>query len=138
MPFILVRDARNDDEAVIALHRESSANEARQFRGTLALFDEDDIVVQFTLIATILDVVVGSCTLALRGDKAFLSHIYVDPEARRVGVGDSLMREALARAASLSDSIEALALPGDRETKNLFERHGLTAQTIVVGRVLEN
>jgi hypothetical protein len=32
--------------------------------------------------------------------------------------------------------IEAQALPGDRGMKNLFERHGLIAQTIIVGKSL--
>jgi hypothetical protein len=32
--------------------------------------------------------------------------------------------------------LHAATLPGDRSTKNLFERHGLVAQMITVGKVL--
>jgi hypothetical protein len=33
--------------------------------------------------------------------------------------------------------IDAMVLPGDRETKNFFEMFGLTARAIVVHRALE-
>ena len=36
-----------------------------------------------------------------------------------------------------SGGIDAIALPGDRATKNFFERFGLTARAIVVHRVLD-
>jgi hypothetical protein len=32
--------------------------------------------------------------------------------------------------------VQSSALPGDRAMKNLFERHGLVAQTIIVGKKL--
>ena len=32
--------------------------------------------------------------------------------------------------------LQSSALPGDRAMKNLFERHGLVAQTIIVGKKL--
>ena len=39
-------------------------------------------------------------------------------------------------ARTVADTWRAHALPGDRAMKNLFERHGLVAQTIVVGKSL--
>jgi hypothetical protein len=32
--------------------------------------------------------------------------------------------------------VQSSAMPGDRAMKNLFERHGLVAQTIIVGKKL--
>ena len=65
--------------------------------------------------------------------RAVLETIYVEPEARAVGVGSSLMRAvrswAIGRGAA---AIDATVLPGDRASKNFFERHGLVARAITV------
>jgi len=63
--------------------------------------------------------------------------IYVTAEARQVGLGESLLSELLEIAAGAgAEEIDATALPGDRETKNMFERAGLVARLIVVNRRL--
>ncbi|MDH3755326.1 MAG: GNAT family N-acetyltransferase, partial [Acidimicrobiia bacterium] len=50
---------------------------------------------------------------------AVLEQIYVQPEARGVGVGESIMGEVEAFAQSQGCiGIDSLALPGDRATKN--------------------
>jgi GNAT superfamily N-acetyltransferase len=63
--------------------------------------------------------------------------IYVEPQAREVGVGEALMDaiEAWCRSRGCI-GIDALALPGNRETKNFFETFGLVARAIVVHRSL--
>jgi L-amino acid N-acyltransferase YncA len=67
-----------------------------------------------------------------------VEQIYVEPGARSVGVGeailDLLIVEATERGAI---GIEALALPGDRATKNFFETHGMVARAIIVHRRLD-
>jgi GNAT superfamily N-acetyltransferase len=66
---------------------------------------------------------------------AQIDFVYVHPEARGIGVGDGLVHAAEAWALSARCSgIDALAFPGDRETKNLYERAGLTARAIIVHR----
>ena len=69
---------------------------------------------------------------------AVVEQIYVEPGARAVGVGGSmielLIAEATARGAV---GIEALALPGDRATKNFFEAQGMVARAIIVHRQLD-
>lgn len=68
---------------------------------------------------------------------AVVTDLYVDPGARGVGVGEAMMDLLVAHAeAAGAIGIDALALPGDRETKNFFETFGLKARAIVVHRPL--
>ncbi len=68
---------------------------------------------------------------------ADIEALYVLPEARGVGLGEALMDEILAwAAASGAMAVESVALPGDRVTKNFFERYGLTARALQVHRRL--
>ena len=58
-------------------------------------------------------------------------------EARELGLGDTMVEHFIAavRTAGLG-GIEAIALPGDRETKNMVERAGLTARKLTVYKAL--
>ena len=68
---------------------------------------------------------------------AEVSDIFVEPEARDVGVGNALMDDAVAWARARGCvGIDAHALPGDRQTKNFFESFGLVARAITVHRDL--
>jgi GNAT superfamily N-acetyltransferase len=61
--------------------------------------------------------------------------LFVEPGAREVGVGEAMMDAALAWCeAEGCSGVDAVALPGDRTTKNFFERFGLTARAIIVHR----
>ena len=84
-------------------------------------------------VAELDDFVVGYIELALAGEIAVVRQVYVQPEARELGFGDGLLdaarREAQRHGCS---TLEGFALPGDRETKNLFERAGITARKIIV------
>ena len=68
---------------------------------------------------------------------AVIEEIYTDPDARRVGVGEAMLdlitEWATERGAT---GIDAIALPGMRDTKNFFERFGLTARAITVHKKL--
>ncbi len=88
-------------------------------------------------VAVIDDVVVGYLVLRCSGPVASIEEVYVTPEARHVGFGDALIESAMTRArAAGCSTIEGEALPGDRETKNLYERAGITARLIVVSKAL--
>ena len=66
-----------------------------------------------------------------------VSDIYVMPEARGVGVGEAMMDELMGWARRRACiGVDSLALPGDRNTKNFFETHGLVARSITVHRSL--
>lgn len=77
--------------------------------------------------------VVGYLELALTGDLAMVRQVYVQPEARELGFGDGLLEAAREEALRNGCSVlEGFALPGDRDTKNLYERAGITARKIIV------
>lgn len=68
---------------------------------------------------------------------AVVTDLYVLPGARGIGIGEAMMDLLIADAtAAGAVGIDALALPGDRATKNFFERFGLTARAILVHRSL--
>ncbi len=88
-------------------------------------------------VATIDDVVVGYMELRIAGTVARVHQVFVLPEARELGFGDWMMEAALhaAREAQCV-TIEGHALPGDRDTKNLYERAGITARKIVLAKAI--
>lgn len=68
---------------------------------------------------------------------ADIEALYVLPAARGVGLGEALMEAVLAWASGAgAEAVDSVALPGDRVTKNFFERFGLTARAIQVHRRL--
>lgn len=75
----------------------------------------------------------------LRGKICDVDRVYVDARAREVGCGDSLLAAAVVSAADRGCAfLEGEALPGDRETKNLYERAGITARKITVSKGLSD
>ena len=95
------------------------------------------------LVGEILGAIVGYAvvraeTLRDGGVLGVIDDIYVEPEARGVGVGEALMDaiEGWCRERRCV-GIDGLALPGNRETKNFFETFGLVARAIIVHRPLD-
>jgi GNAT superfamily N-acetyltransferase len=66
-----------------------------------------------------------------------LTDIFVESEAREVGLGELLVDEVVAwcRARGCA-GVDALVLPGNRATKNFFEMLGFTARALVVHKSL--
>lgn len=93
----------------------------------------DEIDRHRVVVAHIGDVVVGYLVLVCDDDVATVDDVYVTPPARELGFGDALLAAGLdaARAAGCS-LFEGSSLPGDRDTKNLYERAGITARLITV------
>ena len=104
-------------------------------------FDLDDAD-QLVLVGEIDDEVVGYARV--RADRlatgdllARLTDVYVEPDAREVGVGEALLDAAIEWAVVRGcTGIDSVALPGMRDTKNFFETAGLVARAIVVHRRL--
>jgi ribosomal protein S18 acetylase RimI-like enzyme len=62
-----------------------------------------------------------------------IEEIYVQPEARAVGIGEILVKELVGFCVSAGCSgVDAAALPGHRQAKNFFERAGFTARLLVM------
>ncbi|HUE07482.1 MAG TPA: GNAT family N-acetyltransferase [Acidimicrobiales bacterium] len=71
------------------------------------------------------------------GKRARIECCYVDPDARGVGVGSALMEAAVAWCeASGCVEVDALALPGDRATKQRLEAASFTARLLTLSRRL--
>ncbi|HEX2575138.1 MAG TPA: GNAT family N-acetyltransferase [Aquihabitans sp.] len=107
-----------------------AATVAGEVAGTSAVVGTvDDTVVGYGIVR--MDPLHDGNTLAVVTD------LYVDPEARAIGIGEAMMDLLVEQArAAGAIGIDALALPGDRHTKNFFETFGLTARAIVVHRSL--
>jgi GNAT superfamily N-acetyltransferase len=81
--------------------------------------------------------VVGYLVLVVDLPVARVDQVYVTPDARELGFGDALLEAATEAATEVGAKVlEGTALPGDRETKNLYERAGITARLITVSRAL--
>ena len=90
------------------------------------------------VVGTIDDVVVGYAVAHLErlGDGSLLGvvdEIFVDLEARGVGLGEVMMDDLVSWCRSSGCfGMDAIALPGHRLTKNFFEESGFTARKIVM------
>ncbi|MEL6892681.1 MAG: GNAT family N-acetyltransferase [Actinomycetota bacterium] len=91
------------------------------------------------VVAHIDDVVVGYLVAELGADHIVrIDQVWVDPAAREVGFGDELLATAIARAVERgATAVEGQSLPGDRHTKNLYERAGIVARLITTYRELD-
>ncbi|MGB0111691.1 MAG: GNAT family N-acetyltransferase [Ilumatobacteraceae bacterium] len=88
------------------------------------------------IVGHIDEVVIGYLVAALGEDRIVrVDQVWVTPEARELGFGDALLATAIERArASGAVAVEGQALPGDRHTKNLYERAGIVARLITTFR----
>ena len=141
MSAITVRAASNDDSARIGALRQSLQTAMSQMRGGELLWHDKhaqpDLHRSMIFVAEIADYVVGYLLAVMRDSEVEIFEIHVDADARSVGVGDSLLSHALLAARSEgASSVVADALPGDRDTKNLFERAGLVSQRLMMRKEL--
>jgi GNAT superfamily N-acetyltransferase len=73
-----------------------------------------------------------------RGRIVRVERVHVVSEARELGFGDALLGAVIDVGRDLKCRfVEGSALPGDRETKNLYERAGITARSITVSKSLD-
>jgi GNAT superfamily N-acetyltransferase len=90
------------------------------------------------LVAHIGDVVVGYLVGRLGADDVLrIDQVWVTPQARENGFGDALLARSIEDAQGRGAvAVEGQALPGDRQTKNLYERAGIVARLITTFRWL--
>lgn len=135
----VVREFAAADEAAVRELAEIARESIREARGgarwiethPLPDWTNPDLSV---LVADLDGVVVGYLVGRLSsGDVLMVDEVFVLEEARELGFGDALVEEIqqIGRRRG-ARRMEAEALPGDRDTKNLWERAGITARLITV------
>jgi GNAT superfamily N-acetyltransferase len=119
-----------------------AVREARPLPADVSLASLVDAPDHAVLCGTLDDVVVAYAVVrveALRDGRnlGVLTDVFVEPEAREVGLGELLVDEVVAwcRARGCT-GVDALVLPGNRATKNFFEMLGFTARALVVHKAL--
>ena len=90
-------------------------------------------------VAPIDDVLVGYAVVVDDSPEiSRVDQVFVLPGARELGFGDAMLAAGLAHARARGAVVfEGEALPGDRDTKNLYERAGITARLITVSTRLD-
>ena len=92
------------------------------------------------IVGTIDDVVLGFGavrveTLRSGARLGVVTDLFVEPEAREVGVGEEIVSALITFCTERECiGIDALALPGHRAAKNFFEEHHFTARMLVMHR----
>jgi GNAT superfamily N-acetyltransferase len=67
-----------------------------------------------------------------------IDDIFVEQDARQVGVGEAMMADLVAWCREQGCAgMDAMALPGHRSTKNFFEESGFTARNLVMHHRLD-
>jgi GNAT superfamily N-acetyltransferase len=103
------------------------------------LLGRDDTCV---IAGTIDDVVIGfgvGRLERLRDGRTLgiIDELFVEPDARSIGVGEAIVEELIAFFETNGCiGADAVALPGNRATKNFFEQHGFVARSLVMHRLL--
>ena len=114
---------------------------ASQFRGSQLLIERLDSLNLSTLdgrVAFNAGRLCGGILWSVSETDLVIEVVYVEPSSRNVGLGERLVLDAVGFAKSTGRSrVLGRALPGDRETKNVFERTGLVSQLIVVGKQID-
>jgi GNAT superfamily N-acetyltransferase len=117
----------------VLLEREAWSEPLAGAYGTV--MGRDDCLV---VVGTIDDAVLGfgvAVVDRLHNDELLgvVTDLYVEPEARAVGVGEAMLVDLVAFCTNRGClGMDALALPGHRDTKNFFEEHGFTTRALVV------
>ena len=93
------------------------------------------------VVGTIDGVVVGMASARHQrtraGRRGVVDCCYVEPGARRVGVGEALLADVVGWLGRTGcDAVDTVALPGRRDGKSLFEANGFKARLIVMHRPL--
>ena len=145
---IFARSATQQDLDVLIVLESEARSSLTDFRGgdrlalaapeigqnwSATLIDES----VYVLVGGIDLVVMGFMLVRITNRLPTVEQVFVTRDVRNLGVGDALVAQALAWAKQNNFvALDALALPGDRETKNLYERSGLVARLITVTKKL--
>lgn len=102
-----------------------------------SLLDREDVRL---VVGTVDSVVIGFGAVVVEvlrsgAPLGVVTDLFVEPEAREVGVGEALAGDLVDFCtARKCVGVDAMALPGHRAAKNFFEDSGFTARAIVMHR----
>ena len=99
---------------------------------------DDQVVLAGTYDDAVIGYGTGRTEVVRDGSRlGIIDDLFVEDGFRAVGVGEALMEGLLEwfRAQGCA-GVDAMALPGTRETKNFFETFGFTARALIVHRRL--
>lgn len=141
MAAVSVRAATNNDSARIGELRSSLQATMLSLRGGSLLWQErhasPDMHRSMIFVAEVGGYVVGFLLCVMREADMEIFEVHVEETARGLGAGDALVAFAIEAARNEgARSVTADALPGDRDTKNLFERAGLISQRLLMRKDL--
>ena len=138
-----VRSATSEDASALAALEQLCVHEAHSFRGSSQLLSAapliglelDSFQIDGHHIVFVIESsgeICGFAQMEISESIAMVRRVYVSPMARDLGAGATLIDELRAYARSQGCTrIDAYALPGDRLTKNLFERAGMKARLLI-------
>ena len=106
----------------------------------LLIEDADALVVVGSIDTAVVGFGVVEIEALRTGDRlGRVTDLFVETEARSVGVGESITSDLVAFCMQAGCiGMDAVALPGHRATKNFFEEQGFTARSLVMHRSLRD
>lgn len=145
-PIVRAADPTSDPDQLQFLEAEARAALHDQRGGERWLVEHPEIGSHWAercrtsdvLVGVIDEVIVGYLVSTVDDDLIVrVDQVWVTPEARELGFGDELLATAISAARDRGAiAVEGQALPGDRHTKNLYERAGIVARLITTFRRL--
>jgi GNAT superfamily N-acetyltransferase len=145
-PTVRRADPVADADQLVVLETEARAALVGQRGGDRWLAEHPEIAAAWperctvadVFVAVIDDVLVGYLVSTLDADGVVrIDQVWVTPQARELGFGDELLGSAMEDGRRRGAvAVEGQALPGDRHTKNLYERAGIVARLITTFRWL--
>lgn len=138
-----VRKAQSLDGSAVSALEQQCFRESQIFRGSAQLLTEAPFIGsdfdqvlgntgRLILVVESSGDLCGFADLEISDSVAMVRRIYISEVARELGAGAKLIDELRIHAKARGCSrIDAYALPGDRLTKNLFERAGMKARLLI-------
>ncbi len=141
--LFVVRKAQPLDALAISALEQQCVRESQSFRGSAQLLAEAPFIGndfgkvlgntgRLVLVVESSGDLCGFADMEISDSVAMVRRVYISEAARELGAGATLIDYLRIHAKSLGCTrIDAYALPGDRLTKNLFERAGMKARLLI-------
>lgn len=138
-----VRKAQSIDASAVSALEKQCVRASQSFRGSAELLadapfignDFDKVLGNTGRVVLVVESsgdLCGFADMEISDSVAMVRRVYISEAARELGAGATLIDELRIHAqASGCTRIDAYALPGDRLTKNLFERAGMKARLLI-------